>query len=122
MEMKKQDFDLEERLLEYSVSIIKIIEQLPKTRVGNHIAEQLLRSGISPYPSHGDVMAADSKKDYVQLQQVSLGQLRETLRWLKLIQRLPLISNVEKPNDAIQETRELIKIFENSIKTAPRRR
>jgi hypothetical protein len=30
--MKKQIYDLEERLLEYSVRIIKIVEQLPNTR------------------------------------------------------------------------------------------
>jgi len=29
--MKKQTYDLEERLLEYSVRIIKIVEQLPNT-------------------------------------------------------------------------------------------
>ena len=30
--MKKQSYDLEERLLEYSVRIIKIVGQLPNTR------------------------------------------------------------------------------------------
>jgi hypothetical protein len=49
--MKKQTYDLEERLLEYSVSIIRIVEHLPKTRVGNHVAGQLLKSGTSPYPT-----------------------------------------------------------------------
>ena len=29
--MKKQTYDLEERLLEYSVRIIKIVEHLPNT-------------------------------------------------------------------------------------------
>gem|GEM_PF-1792890 len=31
--MKKQTYDLEERLLEYSVRIIKIVEQLPNTSI-----------------------------------------------------------------------------------------
>ncbi len=31
--MKKQTYDLEKRLLEYSVRIIKIVEQLPKVRI-----------------------------------------------------------------------------------------
>jgi len=52
--MKKQTYDLEERLLEYSVRIIKIVEQLPNTKAGNHVAGQLLRSGTSPYPNHGE--------------------------------------------------------------------
>ena len=30
------------RLLEYEVQIIKLVEVLPKTRVGNRIGEQLL--------------------------------------------------------------------------------
>jgi hypothetical protein len=34
--MKKQTYDLEEKLLEYSVRIIKIVEQLPNTRTNNH--------------------------------------------------------------------------------------
>ncbi len=47
--MKSQTYDLAERLLEYSVRIIKIVEQLPNTRAGDHVAGQLLRSETSPY-------------------------------------------------------------------------
>jgi len=36
--MKAQGYDLEERLLAYSVRIIKLVEQLPNTRAGNHVA------------------------------------------------------------------------------------
>jgi hypothetical protein len=46
--MNKQAYDLELGLLEYSVRTIKIVEQLPTIRVGNHVAGQLLKSGISP--------------------------------------------------------------------------
>ena len=41
--MKTQTYDLEGRLLEFSVRIIKIVDQLPNTRAGNHVAAQLLR-------------------------------------------------------------------------------
>ena len=61
----KQIYDLEERLLEYSVRIIKIVEQLPNTKAGNHVAGQLLRSGTSPYPNHGEPQAAESPKDFI---------------------------------------------------------
>jgi four helix bundle protein len=79
----------EERLLEYSVRIIKIVEQLPNTRTGNHVAGQLLRSGTSPYPNHGETRAAESPKDFIRKLRISLKELRETKRWLKLIQRVP---------------------------------
>ena len=52
------DYDLEARLLEYSARIIRLVEGLPNTRAGNHLAGQLLRSGTSPLPNHGEAQAA----------------------------------------------------------------
>ena len=119
--MKKQSYDLEERLLEYSVRIIKIVEQLPKTRAGNHVAGQLLRSGTSPYPNHGEAQSAESPRDFIHKLRISLKELRETQRWLKLIQRVPLIKKPELLDEFLQETEELIRIFVASIKTAEKR-
>ena len=87
----KQAYDLEERLLKYSVRIIKIVEQLSNTKAGNHVAGQLLRSGTSPYPNHGEAQAAESPKDFIHKLSISLKELRESQRWLKLIQHVPLI-------------------------------
>ena len=118
MEMNERKYDLEERLLKYLVRIIKIVEQLPNTRTGNHVAGQLLRSGTSPYPNHGEAQAAESPKDFVHKLRISLKELRETKRWLKLIQSVPLVKIRECMNDILQETEELIKIFVSSIRTA----
>jgi four helix bundle protein len=120
--MTKQGYDLEERLLEYSVRIIKVVENLSKTRVGNHVAGQLLRSGTSPYPNHGEAQAAESPKDFIHKLRISLKELRETQRWLKLIQRVPLIKNSNHLDDIQHETEELIKIFVASIKTAEKKK
>ena len=111
-------YDLEERLLEYSVRIINIVEKLPSTRTGNHIAGQLLRSGTSAYPNHGEAQAAESPNDFIHKLRISLKELRETKRWLKLIQRIPLIEPSGKLDNILKETEELIKIFVSSIKTA----
>ena len=115
--MNKTKYDLEERLLSYSVRIIKIVEKLPNTITGSHIAGQLLRSGTSPYPNHGETQSAESPKDFIHKLRISLKELRETQRWLMLIQRIPLIKPVEKLDKILQETEELIKIFVSSIKT-----
>jgi hypothetical protein len=61
--MKKQTYDLEDRLLEYSVRIIKIDDQFPNTKEGNHVARQMLRSETSPYPNHGEAQAAEAPLD-----------------------------------------------------------
>jgi four helix bundle protein len=120
--MNQEKYDLENRLLEYSVKIIKIVEQLPNTRVGNHIAGQLVRSGTSPYPNHGEAQAAESTKDFVHKLRISLKELRETYRWLKLVQRVPLVKQSEKIERALEETEELIKIFVSSIRTAEKKK
>ena len=116
--MENSKYDLEERLLEYSVTIINIVEKLPNTRVGNHVANQLLRSGTSPYPNHGEAQAAESPKDFIHKLRISLKELRETKRWLKLIQRIPLNKREGELNNSLNETEELIKIFVTSINTA----
>jgi len=113
--MPEQRYDLEERLLEFSVRIIKIVEQLPNSRAGSHVAGQLLRSGTSPYPNHGEAQAAESPKDFVHKLRISLKELRETQRWLKLIQKVPLLEKPELLNHILEETEELIKIFVASI-------
>ncbi len=119
--MKNQIYDLEERLLQYSVRIIKIVEQLPNTKAGKHVAGQLLRSGTSPYPNHGEAQAAESPRDFIHKLSISLKELRETQRWLKLIQYVPLIKKTELISNSLDETDELIKIFVASIKTAKKK-
>jgi four helix bundle protein len=119
--MKRQTYDLEERLLEYSVRIIKIVEKLPSNRTINHVAGQLLRSGTAPYPNHGEAQAAESSRDFIHKLRISLKELRETQRWLKLVQRLPLIKKPELLNDILEETEELIRIFVASIKTSEKK-
>ena len=114
-------YDLEDRLLAYSISVIKVVEMLPNTRTGNHVAGQLLKSGTSPYPNHGEAQAAESAKDFVHKLRISLKELRETQRWLKLIQRVPLVKETLLLNDVMNETEELIRIFVTSIKTAQKK-
>ena len=114
----KQKYDLEERLLAYSLRIIRVVEEMPSTLAGRHIGRQLLRSGTSPYPNHGEAQSAESAKDFIHKLKISLKELRESQRWLKLIQRAPLIKRSELLDDIIQETEELIRIFTTSIRTA----
>ncbi len=114
-------YDVEERLLDYAAAIIRAVEELPKTRAGNHVAGQLLRSGTSPLPNHGEAEAAESTADFIHKLKVCLKELRETKRWLLLVLRVPLLSNGGLLASVLQETDELIRIFVASIRTADRR-
>ena len=80
-------FNLEDRLLEFSARIIRLVDSLPNTRAANHLAGQILRSGTSPYGNHGEVEAAESRKDFVHKLKVCLKELKETRRWLRLVKK-----------------------------------
>lgn len=114
-------YDLEERLLEFSVRIIRLSESLPTTRAGNHLAGQLLRSGTAPLPMHGEAQAAESARDFQHKLRVALKELRETFRWLKLVQRTPLIKPAAKLDPLLAECDELIRIFVSSLRTSESR-
>ena len=114
-------YDLEERLLAFTAIIIKIVEMLPNTKTGNHVAGQLLRSGTAPYPNHGEAQAAESPKDFIHKLRISLKELRETYRWLKLIKRVPLIPPADLLDEVLEETDELIRIFVASIQTSEKK-
>lgn len=119
--MKPANYDLEERLLNYSVSIIRLVERLPATKAGNHVAGQLLRSGTSPLSNHGEAEAAESPADFIHKLKICLKELRESWRWLRLAHRVPLVeAKVVQP--VLDETDELIRIFVASIKTSSRKR
>src|SRR5213594_5268056 len=80
-------FDLEERLLEFSSRIIRLVDALPNTRAVNHLAGQLLCCGSSPLGIHGDVQSAESRKDFIHKLKVCLKELKESRRWLRLVKK-----------------------------------
>jgi len=111
-------YDLDDRLLEYSASIVRLVENMTKTKAANHVGGQLLRSGISPYFNHGEAEAAESPRDFVHKMAICLKELRETKRALKLTKKVPLVSSPAAVDPLLAETEELIKIFFVSIRTA----
>lgn len=113
-------FDLEDRLLEFASAVIDLTERLPSTRAGHHIAAQLLRSGTSPYSNHGEAESAESPDDFVHKLKVCLKELRETRRWLRLIERKEWMPEGKALIWARGEADELIRIFVASIRTARR--
>ena len=118
MSKDEKIFDLEERLIDFAVRIIEIVESLPKIRVGNHIAGQLVRCGTSPAPNYGEAQSAESRSDFIHKMKVSLKELRETRVWLLMVVRASLIKPVSRLQPLIDENNELISIFVTSIKTA----
>ncbi len=120
MSKDKRTFDLEDRLIDFAIQIIQLAESLPKTKVGKHIAGQLIRCGTSPAPNYGEAQSAESRSDFIHKMEISLKELRETRVWLIMIERAKLIKAVLKLESLVKENNELISIFVTSINTAKR--
>ncbi len=117
---QKCEFDLQDRLVDYAVRIIRLCEALPNNRTGKHICSQILRSGTSAAPNHGEAQSAESRADFVHKLKIALKELRETETWLKIIARAELIKPASKLLPLQMETNELISILFRSIETAKR--
>jgi four helix bundle protein len=113
--MKPQE--LEDRLIDFAVMVIGVVEDLPVSKAGNHIAGQLVRSGTSPAPNYGEARSAESRKDFIHKMKISLRELRETVIWLKIIARKRLAVEA-LTSGALKECGELIAIFISSTRTA----
>jgi len=109
--------DLEERLVNFAVRIIKLSARLPRTPAGKHIAGQILRSGTSPAPNYGEARGAESRADFIHKIRIVLKELNETSIWLRIIERSRLLRR-DLLAEIIQENGDLCKIFTASLKTA----
>lgn len=112
--------ELEDRLVDFAVSVIGIVEGLPNTKAGNHVGNQLIRSGTSPAPNYGEARSAESTRDFVHKIKISLKELRETHIWLRIIARKKL-GDLQSLPAMIGECDELIAIFVSSARTADSR-
>ena len=103
---------LEERLINFAVLVIDVVNRSPDDRVGSHLGGQLLRSGTSPALNYGEALGAESRKDFIHKLGVTLKELRESNNCLRILGRI----NYVKMNDpALIECNELISIFVKSI-------
>ena len=113
--------DLENRLVDFSVMIIKIVSDMPPGKAGNHLSGQIVRSATSVALNYGEAQSAESKKDFVHKMQIVLKELRETLVCLKIIYRADIFEQKNRLEVIMNENNELISIFVKSIVTAKNR-
>lgn len=107
-------------MLEFTSAVIDLSEKLPNTRAGNHVAGQILRSGTSPYPNHGEAEDAESREDFIHKLKICLKELRETRRWARLIDRKAWGNGDSTLVFVLGESDELIRILFSSVQTAKR--
>jgi len=109
--------DLSIRLWQFAARVCKVVDALPETRVGRHVAGQLVRCGTSTPPNYDEGCAAESRDDFVHKLSVALKELKETRGWLRFIPIAALLPQ-PKVEGLLVECQELIKILGKSVSTA----
>ncbi len=112
---------LSERMLDFVVAVVKIVDALPKTVAGRHIGGQLISAGTSSGANYEEGCGAESRSDFIHKMSIVLKELKESRFWLRLINRTQMLS----PKDvhpAIGECEELCAIIGKSVSTAKKRK
>ena len=113
-----KEYNLEERLVDFAVAIIRLVDSLPNTKAANHLGGQLLRSGTSPALNYGETQSSESRKDFVHKFKIILKELRESMVCLKILRKSNLFDASETLDWLSKECNELVSIFVKSIETA----
>jgi four helix bundle protein len=108
--------ELLEQLLDFAARIGKVVDALPESRLGRHVASQLVRCGTSPSPNYAEACGAESRKDFVHKLSICLKELRESHCWLLLIIKAELLPE-QRLSELVDECDQLTNIIAKSIVT-----
>ena len=115
--MKKE---LEKRTKQFALRIISVSSRLPRTRAGNVLANQVLRSGTSIGANYREANRAESRDDFIHKIALCEKEAAETEYWLELAAEAKLIL-AARLEPLLDETRQLLAIFVASGRTAKKR-
>ena len=110
---------LENRLIDFAVSIIELEKRLKNTYAGQYLSNQLTRASISAALNYGEAQLAESKKDFIHKVKISLKESKEVNVGLKICFKANLLDQ-QKNAAVVQENKELVSIFVKTVSTARR--
>src|SRR5438128_11734899 len=102
--------ELSERLVDFGARVGRVVDALPGTRLGCHIAGQLVKSGTAAAPNYEEGCAAESRSDFVHKLAITLKELRESRSWIRLIIRAELLRE-PRLRDLLDECSQLCNII-----------
>jgi len=90
--------ELEGRLVQFAIDIVKLVGDLPQNSQARHVAGQLLRSGTAAAPNYAEARAAESRADFIHKIGIALKELNETAVWLRIIRAASIWRRTFLPN------------------------
>lgn len=106
-----------ERVLNFGVRVIKLVNKLPKTPAGFKLGSQLVASATSIGANTQEAQGASSKPDFINKMSISLKEAKETKFWLTLINKAGLL-NDNSIDSELKESDELCAIYSTIVKRA----
>ncbi len=82
---KKFSNDINTRCYNFSLSIISLVNRLPRTRSAYIISDQLVRSATSIGANLSEAKSASSRLEYKKFYEISLKSANEVKYWLNLL-------------------------------------
>lgn len=110
-------YDLQERLILFSVSIIELVRKLSDSKEARYFGGQILRSGSAPALIYAEAQAAESRKDFIHKMKLCQKELRETSVNLRIMNKT-MIAESTAIEPIYKECGELNAILYSSIQTA----
>jgi four helix bundle protein len=75
--------ELAERLAKYAGEVLRVTAELPGTKEGRHVRDQLLRSGTAPGAHYAEARSGQSAKDFIHKVGLAAKEARESVHWLR---------------------------------------
>jgi len=116
--MNSEDFS--QRLWRFAARIGQVVDALPDTRLGRHVAGQLVRCGTASAPNYDEGCSGESRDDFSHKLSVATKEMRETRGWLRFIV-MTKMQPQKKLASLLDESEQLLKILAKSVLTAKRR-
>src|SRR2546422_9151415 len=111
--------DLSDRLWQFAARVAKVVDALPETRTGRHVAGQLIRCGTAAPTNYDEGRVAESRADFAHKINIPLKELVETEGRLKFIVIADLVP-ARRLRKLPDECSELCRILNSSVSTSKR--
>ena len=108
--------DLEKRLMNFTIQVLKFVKTLPRTDENRIYGHQVIRSSSSVGANYAEATCALTRKDFTHDINKSRKEARETSYWLKIIAETNPAFSL-KINPIIEESEQIVKIFQASVNT-----
>ena len=105
------------RTKQFAIRIVGVARTLPRTREGDVIGRQLLRSGTAVAANYRAVCRARSHAEFISKISIVVEEADETVFWLELLADTEIIP-AQKLSLLMKEANELLAICAASLRTA----